>query len=215
MNTSVTRPGSGAGVNVRGMRALGVEGTWLFSPDVFGDDRGEFTEWFRDELFESHVGHRMNLGQANLSMSRAGVVRGIHFADVPPGQAKWVCCVRGAVLDVAVDVRLGSPTFGRWTSARLDPHRRQVLYMPEGVGHAFVALDDDATVVYLCSQPYVAERERAVSPVDPAIGIAWPDTHPMVLSRKDTDAPSLKEAEAMGILPTYQACLGYVKGLAR
>lgn len=195
------------------MRKLDVEGTWLFLPEVLKDERGVFAEWFRDLPFEVHIGHRLNLGQANLSVSRAGVVRGIHFADVPPGQAKWVCCVRGAVLDVAVDVRLGSPTFGRWASTRLDSERRQVLYLPEGVGHAFMALGDDTTVVYLCSQPYVAARERAVSPVDPEIGIEWPDTQPMILSQKDTHAPTLKEAERLGILPTYEECIRYARGL--
>ncbi|MDT3442581.1 MULTISPECIES: dTDP-4-dehydrorhamnose 3,5-epimerase family protein [unclassified Pseudofrankia] len=195
------------------MEQLDVEGVWRFLPEVLKDDRGEFTEWFRPDPFGFHVGHRLALGQANLSVSRAGVVRGIHFADVPPGQAKWVCCVRGAALDVAVDVRLGSPTFGRWTATRIDPHRRQVLYLPEGVGHAFMALDDDTTVVYLCSQPYVAARERAVSPVDPEIGIEWPKNHPIVLSQKDTHAPSLKEAEERGILPSYEACRRYAKEL--
>jgi len=205
----------GPGVPAGGgrMEQLEVEGVWRFLPNVLKDDRGEFTEWFRSEPFALNVGHWLALGQANLSVSRAGVVRGIHFADVPPGQAKWVCCVRGAALDVAVDVRLGSPTFGRWTANRIDPDRRQVIYLPEGVGHAFMALDDDTTVVYLCSQPYDGARERAVSPVDPEIGIEWPTDRPIVLSPKDTHAPNLKEAAERGILPSYEACRRYAKEL--
>ena len=101
-------------------------------------------------------------------------MRGIHFADVPPGQAKYVTCVRGAVLDVVVDVRVGSPTFGRWDAVRLDDRERRALYIAEGLGHAFCALEADSTVVYLCNDVYRPGSEHGVHPLDPALGIAWP-----------------------------------------
>ena len=116
------------------------------------------------------------LAQANCSVSAAGVLRGIHFSDVPPGQAKYVTCVRGAALDVVVDIRVGSPTFGQWDSVLLDDVDRRQIYLAEGLGHAFMSLADDTTVVYLCSTGYAPGREHGVHPLDPAIGIEWPTT---------------------------------------
>ena len=106
------------------------------------------------------VGHRLDLQQANCSVSAAGVLRGIHFADVPPGQAKYVTCVKGAVLDVAIDVRVGSPTFGTWDAVLLDDVDRRAVYLSEGLGHAFLSLEDDSTVLYLCSTGYSPGREH-------------------------------------------------------
>ena len=99
------------------------------------------------------------------------MIRGIHYADVPPGQAKYVTCVAGAILDVVVDLRAGSPTFGTWETVRLDDKDRRALFLAEGLGHGFQALSDSATVLYLCSTPYAAGREHGVNPMDPAIGI--------------------------------------------
>ncbi|HYJ74288.1 MAG TPA: dTDP-4-dehydrorhamnose 3,5-epimerase family protein, partial [Kineosporiaceae bacterium] len=117
-----------------------VPDAYVLTPVQHGDERGTFLEWFRSEQLEA-VGHPLGLAQANLSVSRPGVVRGIHYADVPPGQAKYVTCVRGAVLDVVVDLRVGSPAFGRWEAVRLDDRERRALYVAEGLGHAFCALE--------------------------------------------------------------------------
>jgi dTDP-4-dehydrorhamnose 3,5-epimerase len=117
--------------------------------------------------------------------------------------------VRGAVLDVVVDVRVGSPTFGRWETVRLDDETHRGLYIAEGIAHGFMALTDDATVVYLCSEPYAPGREHGVHPLDPAIGIEWPSDVEPVLSAKDADAPTLDEARGSGLLPDYQECLNY------
>jgi dTDP-4-dehydrorhamnose 3,5-epimerase len=162
------------------------------------------------------VGHRLDLVQANCSVSAAGVVRGIHYADVPPGQAKYVTCVKGAVLDVIVDIRVGSPTFGHWSAVRLDDRDRRAVYVSEGLGHGFASLEDGSTVVYLCSEGYYPQREHEVHPLDPAIGIDWgmagatPE-----LSAKDAAAPTLAEAAAAGLLPDYETCREFRSGLGR
>lgn len=188
------------------MRSLGIEGAWVLEPKVFPDDRGSFHEWYRDAEFRAATGHDLSLAQANCSVSRRGALRGVHFCDVPPGQAKYVTCVRGAVLDVVVDVRVGSPGFGRWEALRLDDRNRHAVYLAEGLGHAFMALTDDATVVYLCSTGYAPEHEHGVHPLDPELGIAWPGHLPPVLSPKDARAPSLAQTRAAGLLPSYERC---------
>lgn len=194
-----------------GVRSLSIEGAWLLEPKIFGDDRGHFLEWFRGGEFRSATGHDLSLAQANCSVSHKGTLRGIHFADVPPSQAKYVTCPGGAVLDVVVDIRVGSPSFGRWEAVRLDAERHQALYLAEGLGHAFMALTDEATVIYLCSSPYAPEREHGVYPLDPDLGIAWPTEIPPVLSEKDAAAPRLADAQRRGLLPRYEECLALYK----
>jgi dTDP-4-dehydrorhamnose 3,5-epimerase len=194
------------------IRPLSIEGAYEVTPTQHGDDRGVFLEWYRFDALAAAVGHPLDLRQANLSTSARDVVRGIHFADVPPGQAKYVTCVTGAVLDVVVDLRVGSPTFGAWESVRLDDEDRRAVYLAEGLGHAFCALSDGATVAYLCSSTYRPGHEHGVNPLDPALGIAWPTATPL-LSTKDSAAPSLEEARATGLLPTHEECNEHVKSL--
>lgn len=195
-------------------RELSVPGAWEITPRQFRDDRGVFLEWFKEAPFAEHLGAPLRLAQANCSVSAAGVLRGIHFADVPPGQAKYVTCVKGAVLDVAVDIRVGSPTFGRWDAVLLDDVDRRAIYLSEGLGHAFMSLEDGSTVVYLCSEPYAPGREHEVHPLDPAIGIQWPTTArdgsalTPILSPKDQAAPTLHEVRAQGLLPHVDALSG-------
>ncbi|GAA1289466.1 dTDP-4-dehydrorhamnose 3,5-epimerase [Pseudonocardia aurantiaca] len=195
------------------MRPLAIEGAWSTRPRVFPDDRGSFHEWFQGSDFRASTGHGLGLAQANCSVSRRGTLRGIHFADVPPGQAKYVTCVRGAVLDVVVDIRTGSATFGQWETIRLDDEFHDAVYVSEGLGHAFLALTDEATVVYLCSEGYAPSREHGVNPLDPGLGIAWPEDVEPLLSPKDAAAPSLAEAERRGLLPSYEECAAFRKGL--
>jgi dTDP-4-dehydrorhamnose 3,5-epimerase len=188
------------------VRELSVPGSWVFTPRQFPDDRGTFLEAFKGGVFAQTVGHELTVAQVNTSISRAGTVRGVHFAAVPPGQAKYVFCTRGAVLDVAIDIRVGSPTFGAVDSVVLDDRDRRAIYLSEGLGHAFCALQDDATVTYLCSTPYNPTAEHGVTPVDPALALPWPDGLDLLLSPKDTEAPTLAEAADLGLLPTWQAC---------
>jgi dTDP-4-dehydrorhamnose 3,5-epimerase len=198
------------------MEQLGIEGAWVFTPRVHRDDRGAFLEAFRGAEFAADLGYRLDVAQVNCSVSRRGVIRGIHYADVPPGQAKYVTCVRGAVLDVIVDLRDGSPGFGKWEAVRLDDENRRAVFLAEGLGHGFMALTDDATVLYLCSTPFAPGREHGVNPLDPAIGIGWAvedlDGEP-VLSDKDAAAPTLDEALRAGELPRYADCVAYTAEL--
>ncbi|SKC36251.1 dTDP-4-dehydrorhamnose 3,5-epimerase family protein [Krasilnikoviella flava] len=201
------------------IRELAVPGAYEITPKQHGDPRGVFLEWFKAGPFADAVGHPLDLQQANASVSAAGVLRGIHFADVPPGQAKYVTCAKGAVLDVVVDLRLGSPTFGRWDSVLLDDVDRRAIYLGEGLGHAFCSLEDDSTVLYLCSTGYNPGAEHGIHPLDPEVGIDWPTTSrdgsPLVpqLSDKDTAAPSLADATAQGLLPTHAAVQDYLASL--
>ena len=195
------------------LRPLTIEGAYELSPPLHGDPRGLFLEWFRPDLLAVETGHVLTVAQANLSVSARGVVRGIHFADVPPGQAKYVTCVRGAVLDVIVDIRVGSPTFGRWEGVRLDDTDRRAVYLPEGLGHGFCALTDDATLSYLCSTTYSPGREHTVHPLDPDLGIQWPVDDPQ-LSARDAAAPSFADARAAGLLPTIEATTAWSQRLA-
>jgi dTDP-4-dehydrorhamnose 3,5-epimerase len=200
-------------------RELAVPGAWEITPVQHGDPRGVFLEWFQGVPFAQNVGHPLTLAQANMSVSAAGVLRGIHFADVPPGQAKYVTCPKGAVLDVVVDIRVGSPTFGQWDTVLLDDVDRRAIYLSEGLGHAFCSLEDGSTVVYLCSTPYAPGREHGVHPLDPAIGIEWPsvarDGSPITpqLSAKDTSAPTLAEAAEQGLLPRWEDVRDFVATL--
>jgi dTDP-4-dehydrorhamnose 3,5-epimerase len=189
---------------------LSIEGAWEVQPAQHGDARGLFLEWYRFDRLAEAAGHPMRLAQANMSVSARGVVRGIHFADVPPGQAKYVTCVRGAVFDVVVDLRVGSPTFGQWEHVLLDDADRRALYIAEGLGHGFCAVSDDATLTYLCSETYAPGREHGVHPLDPDLAIAWPAGSP-VLSDRDAAAPSLAQARADGLLPDYQQCLKWAR----
>jgi len=190
-------------------RALGVGGAFEVTPAVHPDNRGVFLEWFRSDAFIDAVGHPLALAQANCSVSRRGTLRGIHFTVAPPGQAKYVTCLHGAVFDVVLDVRDGSPTFGEWSSVLLDDCDHRGVYLAEGLGHAFLALTDAATVAYLCSAPYAPDRDRSVRPLDPDLAIAWPADVEPLLSPKDAAAPTLREAQAKGLLPSYDDCREY------
>ena len=186
------------------IRELSIPDAYEITPIVRGDDRGVFLEWYRHDRLEEAVGHSLTLRQGNTSVSKRGVVRGIHFAELPPGQAKYVTCPSGAVLDFAIDVRLGSPTFGQWDTVLLDDVDRRAIYLAEGLGHAFVALTENATVSYLVTDTYNPTREHAVNPLDEQIALQFPaEAGEPLLSPKDLEAPSLAEAERQGLLPRF------------
>jgi dTDP-4-dehydrorhamnose 3,5-epimerase len=187
-----------------------IAGVWSFAPILRPDDRGVFLEAFKGDVFAQTVGRSFDLKQMNISVSRSGTVRGVHFADVPPGQAKYVQCLSGRILDVVVDIRVGSPTFGQWEAVELDDVNRVALYISEGLGHAFCALSDIATVGYLCSEPYAPGHEHGIHPLDPELSLPWPDGMKSVLSPKDAAAPMLAEAVDLGLLPTWDACAPYL-----
>jgi dTDP-4-dehydrorhamnose 3,5-epimerase len=191
-----------------------VPDSYEITPVQRSDDRGLFLEWYRFDLLEEAIGHPLTLRQANLSVSRKGVVRGIHFAEIPLGQAKYVTVPRGAVLDFVVDIRVGSPTFGQWDSVLLDTEGRKAIYLAEGLGHAFIALTDDATLNYLVSDVYQPTREHGINPLDADVALEFPESggEPL-LSPRDTEAPSLVEARDQGLLPTWEQARAFYESL--
>lgn len=188
------------------MRELSIAGAFEFTPRQFGDDRGMFFEWYKATAMTDAAGAPLDLRQANCSISAAGVLRGIHVTVAPPGQAKYVTCVRGAFLDVIVDLRVESPTFGQWDSVLIDDVDRRAVFLPEGLGHAILSLEDQSTVMYLCSLEYTPELDRDIHPLDPDLAIDWP-THgrdgqalTYQFSEKDSAAQSFAEARSTGFL---------------
>lgn len=198
------------------IRELTIPNAFEITPVQRADDRGTFFEWYRFDRLAEAVGHPLSLRQANTSVSKKGVVRGIHFADVPPSQAKYVTAPHGAVLDFVIDIRVGSPTFGTWDSVLLDDVDRRAIYIAEGLGHAFVALTEGATVSYLVSDVYNPTGEHGIDPRDPDIALVFPEeAGQILLSSKDTDAPTLAEALADGLLPRWEAAREHYSSLDR
>jgi dTDP-4-dehydrorhamnose 3,5-epimerase len=196
------------------IRALKIEGAFEVTPRQFPDDRGVFLESFRGDRLAEAVGHRLDVIQTNVSVSSRGTVRGVHFAELPPSQAKYVTALSGSFVDFVIDIRVGSATFGQWDSVLLDTVDRRAIYLAEGLGHAICSLQDDSTVTYLCSATYDPDREHAVNPLDPELALAMPEELTPVLSAKDAGAPTLTEAAAAGLLPRYDECLRYYAELA-
>jgi 5-epimerase len=185
-------------------RKLAVLGAFEFTPNIYLDDRGSFVSPYQEPAFADAVGAPLfSVAQTNHTSSSRGVVRGIHFTGTPPGSAKYVYCARGKALDIVVDIRVGSPTFGRWDASVLDQDACRAMYVPVGVGHAFVALEDDTVMSYMISQSYVPELELAVHVLDPALGLPIPDDIEPIVSERDLVAPTLAGAKVAGILPEY------------
>ncbi|GAA2733363.1 dTDP-4-dehydrorhamnose 3,5-epimerase [Pedococcus aerophilus] len=196
------------------IRPLSIADAYEITPRQFPDDRGVFLESFRGDLLAEHLGHRPHVVQTNVSVSSRGTVRGIHFADVPPSQAKYITALSGSLVDFVVDIRVGSPTFGQWEAVLLDTVDRRAVYLPEGMGHAFAALEDDTTAMYLVTAPYNPGREHGLHPLDPQIGLELPEgMQAPLLSAKDAAAPTLAEAAEQGLLPTYAACREFYASL--
>jgi dTDP-4-dehydrorhamnose 3,5-epimerase len=196
------------------LRALKIAGAFEITPRQFPDDRGVFLESYRGDRLAAAIGHRLDIVQTNVSVSSRGTVRGVHFADLPPSQAKYITALSGSFIDFVIDIRVGSPTFGQWDSVLLDTLDRRAVYLAEGLGHAICSLADDSTAMYLCSATYNPMREHAINPFDPELGLAIPEDVTPVLSPKDAAAPSLSESAAKALLPRYDECLRYYAKLA-
>lgn len=209
------RPDTKSVVNDVKVRELDIPGAWEITPQLHTDSRGLFYEWHTARGFTAFAGHHFDIRQANCSVSSAGVLRGLHFARVPPSQAKYVTCPRGSVFDVVVDIRLGSPTFGRWDSLLLDDRGRASVYISEGLAHGFLALQDNSTVMYLCSAEYDPGREHTIAATDPLLAIDWPvpDGHSLRMSDRDRDAPALEQVQSAGLLPTWEETRAFIDGL--
>src|ERR1700722_19727504 len=209
-----SRPATNSGVSDMQARELDIAGAWEITPQLHADSRGLFFEWLPHRGFTGLAGHRLDVRQANYSVSAAGVLRGLHFAQLPPSQAKYVTCLSGSVFDVVVDVRVGSPTFGRWDAVVLDDRSRRSVYLSEGLAHGFLALQDNSTVMYLCSAEYNPQREHTIAATDPALAIDWPSGQELVLSDCDAAAPTLDEVRAAGLLPTWEETQAFIDGLS-
>ncbi|WP_320065652.1 dTDP-4-dehydrorhamnose 3,5-epimerase family protein [Micromonospora sp. RTGN7] len=190
------------------VRELAVAGAFEFTPDIHTDQRGLFVAPYQEPAFVAAVGRPFSAVQSNYSRSVRGTIRGLHYTRTPPGQSKYVYCADGRALDVILDTRVGSPTFGRWDSAELGGGSFRAVYFPLGVSHSFVALEDDTVMTYLVSSSYVAELELAIHPLDPELALPWPRDITPVLSSRDEAAPSLADALAAGLLPRYEDCVG-------
>ncbi|MER7109332.1 dTDP-4-dehydrorhamnose 3,5-epimerase family protein [Streptomyces sp. NPDC000229] len=192
---------------------MSIRDAYRIVPNKKPDRRGHFYEAFRADILTDIIGYPFVVGQANYSLSRRHTVRGIHSTSLPPGQGKLVTCVRGAVLDVAVDLRVGSPTFGQYDVTPQDEDSGTAVYLADGIGHAFLTLTDDACMNYLCSEVYIPGTMIEVNPLDPEIGIPWDLTQEPVMSDKDAGAPTLAQAQSLGLLPTYEECVAHYEAL--
>ncbi|HEV7188746.1 MAG TPA: dTDP-4-dehydrorhamnose 3,5-epimerase [Blastococcus sp.] len=188
------------------IRELAVPDSYVVDLVAHGDSRGRFTEWYRADALMAALGHPLTLAQANHSVSARGALRGVHFAQVPPGQAKYVYCPAGRLLDVVVDLRVGSPTFGVHDAVVLDSEQPRALYLAEGLGHAFLSLADGTSLTYLVSTGYDPAREFTVSPLDSELALPWPGDVELELSDRDRAAPTLAEARERGLLPSADRC---------
>ncbi|AVH55992.1 MULTISPECIES: dTDP-4-dehydrorhamnose 3,5-epimerase family protein [Streptomyces] len=178
-----------------------VPGAFVITPRQIPDERGTFYEAMRDDLLEKATGVAFRPRQINYSVSKRHTLRGIHSVSIPPGQAKFVTCVRGALRDIVVDLRIGSPTFLRHQVNELDAESGRSVYVPEGVGHGFLALTDDACICYVVSSTYVPGTQIDINPLDPELGLPWNCPEIPLISDKDAKAPTVAEAAAAGILP--------------
>jgi dTDP-4-dehydrorhamnose 3,5-epimerase len=177
----------------RAFKRLSIPDVVLVEPVVFPDERGYFKEIYKRTPFLSE-GIPYDFVQANVSLSRRGVVRGLHYQLRPMEQGKLVTVLRGRILDVAVDIRRESPWFGRYVAVELSEDNHYLLWIPPGFAHGFQALEDDTVVLYLVTKEYSREHERCIRWDDPSIGIEWP-LKPAILSKKDKECPTLDKAE--------------------
>jgi len=191
---------------------LSIDGSWKIDFQRFDDNRGYFYESFKEEDFKTHIGRNFKIKQTNTSSSSKGSVRGIHFAMVPPSQAKLVQCQRGSIRDYVIDIRVGSPTFRKFEVVELGENSASAVFIEEGLAHAFVALENHTVVTYYVSEKYNPEREKGINPFDKTLNVKWPDLE-LILSEKDKQAISLDESEALGLLPNYDECKKFIESL--
>ena len=181
---------------------LEIDGAWLAESPVWPDDRGFLREWYKAETVGNILGKKFGIEQANISVSSRGTLRGIHYSLNPDGQAKWVTCVSGSIVDVVVDIRPSSKTFGKWIEVELDGKSGRAVYIGEGLGHGFVSLSDNSAVAYLLNSPFSPSEEYAINPLDPALAVNWRmNTSELIISEKDRNAPTLEGRKTSGKLP--------------
>lgn len=171
--------------------SLGIDGAWLLESPIFPDDRGVFREWFKTDVLVKNGLPIFEVRQANTSISAKGVVRGIHFSCPQNGQAKIVTCTFGSVLDVIVDLRPDSHTFGSHVQINLAAMEGKSIFISKGLGHALQSLEDNSTVTYLLDKPYNPAEEFGITPLDSNLNIPW-NKSGFNISKKDAEAPTVK-----------------------
>jgi len=181
---------------------LDIKGAWLAHSEVIGDERGSFREWFKSKEIEKFTGFNFNCAQGNVSQSTRGTVRGIHYSLSSEGQAKWVTCVSGSIMDFIVDIRPNSQTFGQWIKVELNANSGRSVLIGKNLGHAFISLEEKTVVAYLLDSEYSPSDELEIDPMDPDIGIQWGvDYTKIKISEKDKSAPSLHQRRLSMQLP--------------
>ena len=185
---------------------LGISGAWLVSSQIFADERGTFREWFKLDEIRQKTGIDFPVEQANISTSKKGSLRGIHYSLVNIGQAKWITCIAGRVIDLVIDIRPNSPTFKKYEFIELSGEDGQSVLVGAGLGHGYLSLEENSTISYLLSSPYSPSEEFEINPMDLELGISWPLERVgsgLILSRKDLNAPTLAERALEGKLPKF------------
>ena len=167
-----------------------IKGAWIHTPTRHSDERGHFEEQFKISQIEAELGRTFSVKQVNQSVSQKGVIRGVHFTDSPEGQAKYVSCPKGSIWDVVVDLRKESPTFGQWDAVELSAENGLSLFISEGLGHAFLSLQDDSVANYLCTSEYAPDADRTINPLSKNLAIAFESSGitKFSLSEKDSEA---------------------------
>jgi len=193
-------------------KPLEISGAWEVELKKFDDSRGFFFESFRSDFSHDTFGRKFTVKQTNTSVSAKGAVRGIHYALVPPSQAKYVQCQKGSIMDYVIDIRIGSPTFGKSLSIELNSDTPRAIFIEEGLAHAFVALEDETVVTYLVNENFNPEREKGINPFDKELAINWPKID-LLLSEKDKTAISLTKAKELDLLPNFAECKQFIKTL--
>ena len=184
---------------------LKIQDAWLAESAVLRDNRGSFTEWFKFDDFSNTSGIEFSTKQANFSISDKGVIRGIHYSLSPDGQAKWIKCVAGSVIDFVVDIRPNSSNFMKVIEIDLNASDGKAVFIGPGLGHGFISLEDHSAVSYLLSSPYSPNYEFEINPLDEELKINWHlnlvDDIGIIRSPKDAQAPSIRERMDQGKLP--------------
>nr|QIY60478.1 dTDP-4-keto-6-deoxy-D-glucose epimerase [Streptomyces sp. RPA4-2] len=195
------------------VREMAVPDAFHITPHKIGDVRGNFYESFRHDRLAEEIGRPVPLVQVNYSVSRKSTLRGLHGTLLPPGQAKVVCVVRGAILDIVVDVRLGSPTFGAHEANWMSAESGDSVFVSEGLVHGFLALTDDTCVSYLCSTEFVPGTQVDIDPLDAELDLPWQLSETPLMSAKDSRAVAVATARRTGLLPRYEDCLAHYAAL--
>lgn len=191
---------------------LNISGSWLIEFNKFEDNRGFFYESFRSDFIFDKLKRKFEIKQTNTSYSSKGSLRGLHYALIPPSQAKYIQCQKGSILDFIIDIRIGSPTFGKFQMIELNEKSAKAIFIEEGLAHAFVAMQDETIVTYYVNQTYNPDKEKGINPFDKELNITWPNLD-LKLSAKDEKEISLNEAKNLNLLPIYSEAKNYINSL--